>query len=68
MLSLQEYGSSDEDEKQGSPEAAANSDLHLKPIEDPQFSIKSQLQICAAPVVLPTVSNCLLIYVDLYCR
>lgn len=57
MLALQEYASSSDDEnvKENSEEKVDNEDNHLKPIENPEYSIKKQLQICAAPLVVPTV-------------
>lgn len=61
MLALQEYASSSDDENVSNDnedtknvETEAN---HLKPIENPEFSVKKQLQICAAPLVVPTVSK-----------
>lgn len=54
MLALQEYGSSDEE---GQGKNTENVDkLHLKPLAtDNELSVKNQLQVCAAPLVLPTV-------------
>lgn len=60
MLALQEYASSSDDENSSSPQPSENSQdetEHLKPIENPEFSVKSQLQVCAAPLVVPTVSQ-----------
>lgn len=55
MLAIQQYSDTDDDET--STKNIDESDLHhLKPI-DPQnekFSVKTNLQICAAPIVLPT--------------
>lgn len=59
MLALQQYGSSDEDhedEIENSQENDSSDAIHLKPVENEEFSVKSQLQICAAPLVVPTVS------------
>ncbi|GJQ69365.1 hypothetical protein Trydic_g6490 [Trypoxylus dichotomus] len=52
MLALQQYGSSDDEDNTEvtAPEAV------LTPTSS-EFSIKKQLQICAAPVVLPTGSE-----------
>lgn len=60
MLNLQNYGSSSEDEddndietrKQNSNEGLLT---HLKPV-DPSLSVAKTIQICSAPVVVPTVS------------
>lgn len=48
MQALQDYGDSDEEE--------VRSEVPPKPDSpvDPKFSVKNQLQVCAAPVVLPT--------------
>ncbi|XP_044756391.1 pre-mRNA-processing factor 17 [Coccinella septempunctata] len=66
MLAIQSYGDSDEDiEDKNINEGTSNvneqnSDdnalIHLAPIPDErkEFSIKNKLQVCAAPVVLPT--------------
>lgn len=64
MLALQSYASSSEDEASEESDAsnvearkledAENFD-HLKPPEDSEFSVKKQLEVCATPVVLPTV-------------
>lgn len=60
MLSIQNYGSSSEDEDDKDTESVAkhsNESLltHLKPV-DSSLSVAKTLQICAAPVVMPTVS------------
>lgn len=64
MLALQEYASSSDDEnsfvekvEDSEPESKSEGSDHLKPVENAEFSIKSQLQICAAPLVVPTVSS-----------
>lgn len=54
MLALQGYGNSD-DEGNGK-EIARESTILLNPDIKPEFSIQKQIQICAAPVVVPTVS------------
>lgn len=59
MLNIQNYGSSSEDDgddnsedrKQYSNEALLT---HLKPV-DPNLSLAKKMEICAAPVVTPTV-------------
>lgn len=60
MLALLQYGSSDEDnayeDKHETEESISTEPNHLEPIENTEYSIKSQLQICAAPLVVPTVS------------
>lgn len=68
MLSLQDYGSSSSDEESNSAETNAQSlsDIHLKPVENSEFSVKKQLQVCAAPVVLPTVSIKTILYKQIY--
>lgn len=50
MIALQQYGSSDDENEAG--ESSIQSTSIAGPSE---FSIKNQLQICAAPIVLPTV-------------
>lgn len=60
MLNIQSYGSSSEDEdEQESEVVAQNSNetllTHLKPV-DPNLSVAKSMQVCAAPVVMPTVS------------
>lgn len=55
MLALQGYGSSD-DEGNGTKEIATESSISLDPDIKPEFSVQKQIQICAAPVVVPTVS------------
>lgn len=60
MLNIQNYGSSSEDEGDNDTEVAkehSNEKLlaHLKPV-DKNFSVAKSMQICAAPVVMPTVS------------
>lgn len=60
MLALLQYGSSDEDnDAEKNREIAETTSVdpeHLKPIENTEYSVKTQLQICAAPLVVPTVS------------
>lgn len=63
MLNIQNYGSSSEDEGDNETEAIkgqSNESLltHLKPV-DSNFSVAKSMQICAAPVVMPTVSTML---------
>ncbi|CAH0605696.1 unnamed protein product [Chrysodeixis includens] len=58
MLNIQNYGSSSEDEGDTETEAIkgqSNESLltHLKPV-DTNFSVAKTMQICAAPVVMPT--------------
>ncbi|XP_041970346.1 pre-mRNA-processing factor 17 [Aricia agestis] len=61
MLNIQNYGSSSEDEedadkgveKQHSNEALLT---HLKPV-DPNFSVAKSMQICSAPVIVPTTND-----------
>lgn len=58
MLALQEYGSSDE-ENDKSDRLNAKTAEHLEHLKalDPEkleYSIQNQLQICAAPIVVPT--------------
>lgn len=60
MLNIKNYGSSSEDDDDNDSEATkvqSNESLltHLKPV-DPSSSIAKSMQICAAPVVMPTVS------------
>lgn len=60
MLNIQNYGSSSEDEEDNGTETTkgqSNEKLltHLKPV-DANFSVAKSMQICAAPVVMPTVS------------
>lgn len=52
MLALQQYNSDDE---QNEGDKEANSSPNNEVSRD--YSIMSSLQICAAPVVLPTVSR-----------
>lgn len=59
MLSIQNYGSSSEDDGDSYAEDAkqhSNELLlsHLKPV-DPEVSVGKKMQICAAPIVMPTV-------------
>lgn len=61
MLNIQNYGSSSEEEEDNETEAIigeSNEKLlaHLKPVNT-NFSVAKSMQICAAPVVMPTVSN-----------
>ncbi|XP_044742207.1 pre-mRNA-processing factor 17 isoform X2 [Chrysoperla carnea] len=55
MLSLQEYGSSDDDESSKDVNIEELTS-HLKPVaeENKEFSTAKSLQICAAPLVVPT--------------
>lgn len=60
MLNIQNYGSSSEDEGDTETETTqqhSNEGLltHLKPV-DPGLSLAKKMQICAAPLVMPTVS------------
>lgn len=60
MLNIQNYGSSSEDEEDNGTETIkgeSNEKLlaHLKPV-DSNFSVAKSMQICAAPIVMPTVS------------
>lgn len=50
MIALQQYGSSD-DEHDSEERLPESTDATAS-----KFSFKNQLQICAAPIVLPTVS------------
>lgn len=66
MLSIQNYGSSSEDEGDCSAKDAkqhSNESLltHLKPV-DPELSVGKKMQICAAPIVMPTVRSKFYIY------
>lgn len=59
MLNIQNYGSSSEDEGENNAEEAKQHSnelllTHLKAV-DPELSIAKKMQICAAPVVMPTV-------------
>lgn len=59
MLSIRNYGSSSEDEEDSNAEDAKQHSnelllTHLKPV-DPELSVAKKMQICAAPVVMPTV-------------
>lgn len=59
MLALQAYESSDEDTN-GETNNEENNESHLcdaSKLVDSEYSVKKQLQVCAAPVVLPTVSK-----------
>ncbi|XP_053603859.1 pre-mRNA-processing factor 17 [Plodia interpunctella] len=57
MLNIQNYGSSSEDESDTNPKTREHSNetllTHLKPV-DPSLSVAKSMQICAAPVVMPT--------------
>ncbi|XP_013184540.1 pre-mRNA-processing factor 17 isoform X1 [Amyelois transitella] len=57
MLNIQSYGSSSEDEGESDPKTSEHSNetllTHLKPV-DPSLSVAKTMQICAAPVVMPT--------------
>lgn len=59
MLALQNYGSSDEemDSNESSKTQSEEHSEHLKPItpENAEYSLQNSLQICAAPIVVPTV-------------
>lgn len=58
MIALQQYGSSDEDND------TSGSSIEDTSTREPfEFSIKNQLQICSAPVVLPTVTHITLLKV-----
>lgn len=61
MLALQAYASSSDDESTEGEHTDKNESEtevnHLTPINNPEFSVKSQLQICAAPLVVPTVGK-----------
>lgn len=59
MLALQAYESSDEDTN-GEAINEENNESHMcdaSKLVDSEYSVKKQLQVCAAPVVLPTVSQ-----------
>lgn len=61
MLSIQNYGSSSEDEGDINAEDAKQHNnepllTHLKPV-DPELSEGKKIQICAAPIVMPTVRS-----------
>lgn len=61
MLNIQNYGSSSEEEEDNETETIkgeSNEKLlsHLKPV-DSNFSVAKSMQICAAPVVMPTNSD-----------
>ncbi|CAH0703066.1 unnamed protein product [Spodoptera exigua] len=61
MLNIQNYGSSSEEEDDNETETLkgeSNEKLlsHLKPV-DTNFSVAKSMQICAAPVVMPTNSD-----------
>lgn len=74
MLALQSYASSDDDDDSSeeqntatiSQQPVSTEILPYKPPENSEYSIKRQLEVCAAPVVLPTVSTqfcyCVLCY------
>ncbi|KAL0833055.1 hypothetical protein ABMA28_001168 [Loxostege sticticalis] len=58
MLNIRSYGSSSEDEGDNESEVVkqhSNESLltHLKPV-DPSLSVAKTMQVCAAPVVMPT--------------
>ncbi|XP_061377470.1 pre-mRNA-processing factor 17 [Danaus plexippus] len=56
MLNIKNYGSSSEDEGDDEPQKEHSNETlltHLKPV-DPELSVAKTLQICAAPVVVPT--------------
>lgn len=59
MLNIKNYGSSSEDDGEDNSESSkqySNEELltHLKPV-DPKLSLAKKMQICAAPIVTPTV-------------
>lgn len=60
MLAIQQYSDSSDDERCDEPGDSKpideSSQDHLKPLstESEKFSVKKQLQVCSAPVVLPT--------------
>ncbi|KAF9798668.1 hypothetical protein SFRURICE_006998, partial [Spodoptera frugiperda] len=61
MLNIQNYGNSSEEEEDNETETIkgeSNEKLlsHLKPV-DSNFSVAKSMQICAAPVVMPTNSD-----------
>ncbi|XP_049694625.2 pre-mRNA-processing factor 17 [Helicoverpa armigera] len=61
MLNIQNYGSSSEDEEENETKTIkveSNEKLlaHLKPV-DTKFSVAKSMQICAAPIVMPTNSD-----------
>lgn len=61
MLNIKSYGSSSEDDDSDNEETStvqSNESLitHLKPV-DPGLSLVKKMEICAAPVVTPTVSS-----------
>ncbi|CAH1647296.1 unnamed protein product [Spodoptera littoralis] len=61
MLNIQNYGSSSEEEEDNEAETIkgeSNEKLlsHLKPV-DSNFSVAKSMQVCAAPVVMPTNSD-----------
>ncbi|CAG9559637.1 unnamed protein product [Danaus chrysippus] len=56
MLNIKNYGSSSEDEGDDEPQKEHSNETlltHLKPV-DPELSVAKTMQICAAPVVVPT--------------
>nr|XP_049694625.1 pre-mRNA-processing factor 17 [Helicoverpa armigera] len=61
MLNIQNYGSSSEEEEENETKTIkveSNEKLlaHLKPV-DTKFSVAKSMQICAAPIVMPTNSD-----------
>lgn len=71
MLALQTYASSDDEVSSEEQETSETTDTEsqkfpetskceamepYKPPENSEFSVKNQLQVCAAPLVVPTVS------------
>lgn len=60
MLALKAYGSgSDDDEERTDENSTPEVNTNLPDLSNeinPEYSVKKQMQICAAPVVLPTVS------------
>lgn len=78
MLALQAYVSSDEEndnlvktdattkteiDNDDKDKSTSESKIHLDVAEiNPEYSVQKQLQICAAPTVVPTVSGCVLTY------
>ncbi|KRT78475.1 WD40 domain-containing protein [Oryctes borbonicus] len=59
MLALQQYGSSDDEDAR----AESSAETISAPTSS-KFSVKNQLQICAAPVVLPTGSEECIKHID----
>lgn len=66
MLALQNYASSDDDDEEN-PKSQEKLTPY-KPSENSEFSIKKQLEVCAAPLVLPTVSRLFFCIIPKYCK